>query len=119
MLIKNIPLELNNPRLIHELLNQFASVNKVLLMTNKFQAFVEFGDIECATKVLERFNRMELFDTVLEVSYSKYKSVDIKEKKNDQFAQRYNKAYSNRANEESSSLHKETTLKGIKLELDV
>lgn len=47
-------------------------------MRNKFQAFVEFIDIECSTKVLDKFNKMEIFDSVLEVAYSRHKSIEIK-----------------------------------------
>lgn len=48
LLVQNIPLELNDPKLVFELFSQIGSVSKVLLMTNQFKGFVEFSDLECS-----------------------------------------------------------------------
>lgn len=115
-----LPRELNHPKRLFEILHPIASVSKVLVMTNLNQALVEFLDIECAHRALEKFNQMALFDSKIDITFSTYHSLIHDGNSRDRRARRFNRIFVNHDPREQYFQH-ETHLKfkGIKIDFEL
>lgn len=100
LIVQNLPIELCDPKVLADLFGVVGTVEKCLVLTNHYKAFVEFEDNECANNAREFFGSLNLFDRSLDLMYSKYQTIDLRRSYSNKSGKKFNRIYINKSKEE-------------------
>jgi hypothetical protein len=111
---------MTDPKVIADLFGVIGTVTRVLVMTNHYKAFVEFEDKICAGNAREFFGGLALFDTVLDLTFSKHKAIDLRKGGSNKTAKKFNKIFVNSSNKEQYFQHEQRlSLKNVRIECEL
>lgn len=90
VLVSNLANVFRNCEEMFNLFSAFGNIVKILLMKNLQKALIEYTDVQYANEAVTNLNSLQLGETKLHVSFSKYKTVDLKKNNKNENSMQFN-----------------------------
>lgn len=90
ILISNLSHVFKNTEELFNLFSAFGNIAKILFMKNLQKALVEYVEAKYASEAVTHLNNTVLGDTILRISYSRYRTIDLGKNNKNENSMQYN-----------------------------
>lgn len=93
VLVSNLANVFKNCNEVFNLFSAFGNIITILFMKNHQKALIEYTDLQYANEAITNLNHLELGETCLHLSYSKYHTIDLEKNNKNENSMQFNEVF--------------------------